>query len=193
MKNDYLWDKSGDDPEIALLERSLHSFRYQAGPAPRITVEREKTAPNSFFSFPPMLRLAFAGTSLLVVALIALGIWSQFAPKRLILARGIDAKTFSPIAPTLPSRLKGKPVDDSVPVNFEKPTIFAPIPRVTNISYRPKVNKAETKKSVRLTKEERDAFNQLMLALAITGSKLKEIQDKVNGLGELTAETQTNK
>jgi hypothetical protein len=191
MKNDYLWDRSGHDPEIERIERSLDGLRYRPGPAPRISVEGATW--TSFFSFPSTLRLAFAGTGLLAVALISIGIWSQFAQKQLILARDIDAKRFSPISPVLPLRLKVKPIDEPVPVNFGKPTIFAPMSRITNISYRSNAKNTRANKTVRLTREERDAFNQLMLALAITGSKLKEIQDKVNGLGEMTAETQTNK
>ena len=44
-----------------------------------------------------------------------------------------------------------------------------------------------SKPAVKLTKEEKFAYDQLMLALSITSSKLKLVQDKVDGIEEKTA------
>lgn len=50
------------------------------------------------------------------------------------------------------------------------------------------VGKAETENpSAALTDEEKYAYDQLMLALSITGSKLKIVKDKVEGVEEQTA------
>jgi hypothetical protein len=45
----------------------------------------------------------------------------------------------------------------------------------------------ETKKPEALTKEEKYAYDQLMLALSITSSKLKMVKDKVAGVEEKNA------
>ncbi len=43
------------------------------------------------------------------------------------------------------------------------------------------------KPTVRLSKEEKYAYDQLMLALSITSSKLKLVKDKIEGIEEQTA------
>ena len=46
----------------------------------------------------------------------------------------------------------------------------------------------ETKKpTVKLTKEEKYAYDQLMLALSVTSSKLKLVTDKIDGIEEQNA------
>ena len=36
MKEDYLWDKTGSDPEIEKLENALKAFRYQETAPPEL-------------------------------------------------------------------------------------------------------------------------------------------------------------
>src|SRR5579863_4070094 len=75
MKNDYLWDGSGEpDPEIQRIEKSLAKFRY-AGKAPNfasINIPQAKPTLLSALSALWNLRLASAGV--LVVALAASGL-----------------------------------------------------------------------------------------------------------------------
>ncbi len=64
MKEDYLWNKTGNDPEIEKLENALKAFRYQetAPPAlPAKIIPFETKTSRGFF------RLAFAFTAFATV------------------------------------------------------------------------------------------------------------------------------
>src|SRR5262245_51675811 len=64
MKDDYLWDKSGEpDPEIQKLEEILGTLRYQSRPLD-LPVSRRR-------SYFPLLAIAAS----LLLALLAAGIW----------------------------------------------------------------------------------------------------------------------
>lgn len=206
MKQDYLWDKSGADPEIEELENALSAFRYQETAPPALPAkvlvfpERavEKT-PRRRFS------LAFAFAACAAAILITFGILFQLSSNK-------SAVTIDSARTTEPQINKEIGKDafaeveqlQSSPIgNVEKtatlPQIKAPkqIAKQTakqnaikirrHISADSRQNKiitdAEIKKpSETLTAEERYAYDQLMLALSITGSKLKIVKDKVDGV-----------
>src|SRR5688500_13079236 len=60
MKEEYLWDKTGEDEEIRKLEETLAVFRHQPGEAPRLRFEFQPApiAINKWKTFS--LRFAFA-------------------------------------------------------------------------------------------------------------------------------------
>jgi hypothetical protein len=211
MKQDYLWDKSGSDPEIEGLENALSAFRYQETAPPALPAkvlafpERpvEKT-PRRRFSF------AFAFAACAAAILIAFGVLFQLSSNKPAVT--IDsAKTTAPQineeiekdAFTEAEQLQSLSTD-----NVEKaatfPQIKAPkqiakqtakqnavkIRRHISADFRQNkiIADAEIKKpSETLTAEEKYAYDQLMLALSITGSKLKIVKDKVDGVEEQNA------
>ena len=76
MKNDYLWDRSGEpEPEIQKLEAKLAKFRHNAVPPvfPVMTQQADPdsvpSSPSSIFRSPRLIALAAAA----VVMIVALG------------------------------------------------------------------------------------------------------------------------
>src|SRR5215211_2677652 len=76
MKDDYLWDKTGEDAEIRGLENALQAFRFQENAPPELpqkvfTVERESG--RKFFRFG-FAFAAFAG-----VVIVCSVVWFQLS------------------------------------------------------------------------------------------------------------------
>jgi cytoskeletal protein RodZ len=75
MKEDYLWDKTGADPDIEKLENALEVFRYKQTAPPELPAKvlpfrkEEPQLPRRIFSF------AVAAAACLVFGIIAIGIW----------------------------------------------------------------------------------------------------------------------
>ena len=197
MKEDYLWDKTGDDAEIARLENALAAFRYQETAPPELPQKvftLEKPARKTFFRF------AFGFGAFASVMFVLAVAWFQIS----------DDKTSAgiPENANLKNELKrAEKTDDNSfvapreivdPIESfeeEKPRIAPKVVkarRTTAPAARRRENIAAQQKKFTepeepLTKEEQYAYNQLMLALTITGSKLKIVQDKINGIEEQNA------
>jgi hypothetical protein len=155
MKDDYLWDKSGQpDPEIQKLEEILGTLRYQPRPL-ELPVSRRR-------SYFPLMAIAAS----LLLALLSGGIWlrarNQTAPQPR------EAKV---ISTPLPAVEEKKPE----PKIIEKPV--APQELIA-------VNNKHRHKSVAtaLSKHEREealqAKQQLMMALRLTTEKLSLVHRK---------------
>ena len=188
MKEDYLWNKMGEDPEIERLENALAVFRYQetAPPAlPAKIIPFERNTPRGFF------RLAFAFAVCVAVAIISLGVWLQISSDKIEVVKD-STKTIAPlIAKKLVDETSVKKPNDSIveKVKIQKQTaerkiikvrkVIQPIVRQNKLIAR---NVEVKKPTVRLTKEEKFAYDQLMLALSITSSKFKLVRDKVEGV-----------
>lgn len=189
MKNDYLWDKSGSDPAIERIEKSLKvcafekcEFRVNRDPMPT----PQKTAESLGFSWR-WLRSpsrAFAAA----VILFATGIV-------LVFLAGERDRPGS-------AKVRGIPVGDVVVSrealreDTQQPTIerevrlvrdeSTPKPRTTRLKLingtdlRPRVNRRKTA-GVSFSAEEKRAYRQLMFALSLTGEKLRLVNDAVNG------------
>jgi hypothetical protein len=195
MKEDYLWDKTGAvDPEIERLENALRVFRYQeteppALPAKIIPFER-KAPPRSFF------RLAFAFAACAAFLIISLGVWFQFPVKKIEVAKD-SIETFAPqivekisdeipvVKPDDSTVKKAETHKQSVGRNVVK--IKKPVPANARQNKLPAQTVEVKKPTVVLTKDEKYAYDQLMLALSITSSKLKLVKDKVEGVEEQNA------
>ena len=214
MKQDYLWDKSGAvDPEIEELENALSAFRYQETAPPALPAKiiafpakaAEKTVRRRI-SF----RFAFAAC--VAAILIAFGVLFQLSNNKTAIEND-SAKTNAPqnnektqkdsfveveqtpIAPVqkieraadLPQLEAPKQFAKQTAKQVEKQNVVKIRQHVAAI---PRHNKtidtgAKFKKpSETLTAEEKHAYDQLMLALSITGSKLKIVKDKVDGVEE---------
>ncbi len=154
MKDDYLWDKSGQpDPEIQKLEEILGTLRYQPKPL-ELPVSRRR-------SYLPLLAIAAS----LLLALLAGGIWlrarNQTAPQPR------EAKVISTPSPVEEKKPEPKTIEKSI----------APQEVIA-------VNTKHRHKSVAtaLSKREREeallAKQQLMMALRLTTEKLSLVHRK---------------
>ena len=176
MNNDYLWDRTGSDPEIESLEAHLEALRFRPTepptlPAPVIVIEPARP------SWLLRLGLGFAAASAACIALI-------FA----LLAGG---ETPAPIAAAeeTPSAVTRHAVPPSAlpDAEYMKASTAAP-------QRKPKVKK-RTRRGAKFvpvppaprplpeifTAEERDAYRQLMTALAVTSENLGIVREKLNG------------
>lgn len=208
MKQDYLWDKTGEDREIEKLENALRMFRYKENAPPELPakiIPFETKAPRKFF------RLSFAFAGFAAVVIVSLGVWFQLSSGTTEIA-DISTQTTVPqiveaganenqivkrddlgvkdnlIVENVGSSIgKNKVSKQSVERKFVKvknafPVTERPNKNVTN------AQKTEVKNpAVKLTKDEKYAYDQLMLALSITSSKLKLVKDKVEGVEEQSA------
>lgn len=185
MREDYLWDKTGGDPEIERLEGLLAPFRYQETEVPAFSVADAVTivekAPRWRFRF------AFAFAACAAVS-ISFGVWFQIAN------RTVDSDGDS--TAMAPSLITSKSLDDSSPDRAAVPQpnlteSAIQIQTQDRISSRRIVKSDRRRKStdgqyanqkhrVVLTTEEKYAYGQLMLALSITSSKLRLVRDTIN-------------
>ncbi len=188
MKQDYLWDKTGENPEIERLENALKAFRYQevAPPAlPAKVIPFRKETPRNFF------RLSFAFTACPAFVIIALGVWFQLSSKKIQVAKD-SAETIAPqIDKKNPDEISIKKQNNLIVEKTEIPKQSAEL-KITKIrkAISPIFRQNKTiarnveikKPTVVLTKEEKYAYDQLMLALSIASSKLKLVTDKIDGI-----------
>ncbi|HEX8566625.1 MAG TPA: hypothetical protein VF648_13345 [Pyrinomonadaceae bacterium] len=197
MKQDYLWDKTGADPEIESLENALAVFRYKeiAPPAlPAKIIPFKKESPRRSFRF------AYAIAACTAFLMIGLGVWFQISTNETATQESI-AQTIQPQIPEPPPNVEA--VENPAPIVKNAKTspnitiesagrISAPkvvrknkaIPAVVRPTEKKDKNIEAKKSDVQLTKEEQYAYDQLMLALSITSSKLKLVKDKVEGFEE---------
>jgi len=179
MNNDYLWDKSGEDREIEGLEDLLSGQRYQqtAPPALPVAVELNTAAKAPWWKFS----LAFAVPACLL-AVVLIGFWMARQGTELQAFKqdnNVPLQIFVPQEPVKESEaVEPEIAKDAAPKPVK--TIFTPEAkkrsnRAVNTAYRRPQTKFDS-----LTSEERFAYDQLMLALSITGSKLKVVSDTIN-------------
>ncbi len=191
MKEDYLWDKIGEDAEIERLENALRVFRYRETAPPALPA---KTLPFKAKTSRRMFRFALAFAACAAMVIVCLGVWLQFSSSKIEVANN-SAET------ELPKIAKEILVDNSVKkqsdmiiekverVEIPKQSAERKIVRIQKVV--PSIvrrnlliaRKAEVKKpSVILSKEEKYAYGQLMLALSITSSELKLVRNKIDGV-----------
>ncbi|MDQ4122133.1 MAG: hypothetical protein M3209_11895 [Acidobacteriota bacterium] len=197
MKQDYLWDKTGSDAEIEDLENALAVFCYKetAPPALPAKVIPFKKAPQ-----PRSFQVVYAIAACAAFVLVGLGTWAQISSNKTahqedwvktIEPQKSEASSKTEIERNAPPVVQNVDSSDRSEVKNDKRISARKIIKANRIVpsvVRPpekKVKKVVQKKSdVRLTKEEQYAYEQLMLALSITSSKLKIVKDKVEGFEE---------
>ena len=153
MKDDYLWDKSGEpDPEIQELEEILAPLRYQPKPL---------ELPNDVRRHNYLPLLAIAATVL--IALVAAGVWLRLRAEK---SEPPQEAISVPVAPSLP------------PVNKEPEIV-----RNTDLSKQPIVHKRHVRKSFDSYehREALEAKEQVMIALRVASEKLKLAQRRTQG------------
>lgn len=210
MKEEYLWNKTGGDPEIERLENALKAFRYQADeppllPAKTFSLKREPQR----FSF----KLAFAAMTFAALSFIFAGVWFQHPDDKIEIAVTSLQPAESPIFETTSAESSIAKLPDTgnaifpatiragqrnnfrtvirqtaipFPANFQK--VFRKnrrLPTATrNLGDWIADNSKIKNPAIKLTKEESYAYNRLMLALSITSSKLRLVTDKIEGVEE---------
>jgi len=153
MKDDYLWDKSGEpDPEIQELEEILAPLRYQPTPL---------ELPNDVRRHNYLPLLAIAATVL--IALLAAGVWLRLRAEK---SEPPPQEAISVPRPPLPS------VD-------KEPEIA----RNTDLPEHPIVRKRHVRKSFDSYehREALEAKEQVMIALRVASEKLKLAQRRTQG------------
>lgn len=204
MKEDYLWDKTGSDAEIEKLENALQVFRYEESAPPIIPAKVlpfKKESPRRIF---PLFR---AIAACLALASISLGVWTLISnTKNEIVGDGsqesvIKTENANPAASVSENETPAKPEVDDKPV-FTKTLYIEPKSKTKSLqvnksgSNNAKRNRTTARKEknsekpVRLTEEEKYAYDQLMLALSITSSKLNMVKQTVEGAENQTAITE---
>jgi len=169
------------------LENTLKVFRYQeiAPPAlPAKIIPFEKKSPRSFFRF------SFAAAAFAALMIVCLGVWLQYSPRKIEVAKD-SAETVAPqIDKKFSDEILVKKQDDLIVEKVETPkqSVKRNIVKIrkivpTNVRQNNLIarNVEAKKPAVKLTKEEKFAYDQLMLALSITSSKLKLVSDRIDG------------
>lgn len=177
MNDEYLWQKTGADREISTLEESLAVFRYREDAPPTLPVRQSQKRPDLRFSFG----FAFAAVSFAAVV-VAANVWyriqSNGGVEEMTFVSTPAAETFEPApaehgsAPSRQPESPRRPARKAAPKNYRL---------AASAVVRHKAKGAET---TALTKEERYAYERLMLALAISSSRLKMVQNAVDGVDD---------
>ena len=195
MKEDYLWDKTGEDQEIEKLESVLAVFRCQESEPPALPVVN--LVPVAGKAAWWRLSLAFAAFAVIAVVI---GIWFQVSRKEMVSDR--TALTAQPQNIDEPQNAPPVNVAHNVLPETAKKTMPDAERRRTRIRRaipaaflgdRTIAKKIRIQKPIpKLTDEEKYAYNRLILALAVTSSKLKLVQDTISQIEEGKTAGSTN-
>ena len=165
MKEDYLWDKTGEpDPEIQQLEEILGTLRYEPRP---LELPQDLLRPRRRWNYIPLI--AIAATVLL--ALLAAGVWLR------VRTQSESQPNQAGITPT-PSTIDEKSTvatktdeeQNEPKVEQVRKSGLPPLPR-RHRSFSPNLAKDERVEAL-------EAKQQVMLALRLTTEKLSIVQKK---------------
>ena len=213
MKQDYLWDKTGEDPEIEKLENALAAFRCQENAPPALPAKVlhfplriVEKAPRRRFS------LTFAFAACAATVLITFGVLLQFSNSKTSFENDsakttvpqiskeiqkdsladVEQRKVLPVEQTKNSQQIEtlKRIEKQITKQIAKQNVVK-LRQSTSGKFRQNKTIAQNteirKPNAALTAEEKHAYDQLMLALSITGSKLKIVKDKIDGVEEQNA------
>ena len=153
MKDDYLWDKSGEpDPEIQKLEEILGTLRYQPRPL-ELPVSRRR-------SYFPLLAIAAS----LLLALLAAGIWLR------VRNQSVSQPHEAQVNFT-PTPVEEKKPEQTIPKTEVAPQIMVAMNKHRHKSVAPALSKHEREEALA-------AKEQLMIALRLTTEKLSLVHRK---------------
>ena len=188
--SDYLWNKEGNDEEVAALEKKLSAFSSETSKSPVLKPEPEATLFQQISLFWKL--------SPVVAASLVLGLFFLMPIEQKIESASVGAGINVSI-PNEPIRSKSlqKPIEilpkkthtetsiskkNNLIVRKRKPKKKRKAPTRGMIRNVPAEKKASAKKPLEsITAEERAAYEQLKKALAITSSNLSILKEKVNG------------
>jgi len=190
MNEEYLWSKKGSDREIETLESLLSEFRFKEDSPPELPAENIVNVSSQF-----KRRFSWAALFATAAVAVVLGmIWISRSTGDII----VDAANTS--IPTFPVSTASEkqteatnsyqpPVQKASLPSLKKPRFVKTIFRTRRDMRDPQPTVAKTEN---LTRDERYAYDRLMLALSITGSKLKVVQDTIDRKGDLDQRSNRN-
>ena len=195
MSDQYLFEKQGSDAEIERLESLLAAYRIEPI-APQLNEpERSVSKPGIFAWFRMGYAVAFAAVVVVLGTAVVTVRYFDRAEREVV--------AISPAEPpeadrsfVAPSVIDRAAVDDKIP-NNERPTTVKKAKQILPAAARRERgvigSNTVARETPRLTKEEKYAYDQLMVALWITGSKLKVVQDTINRVDDTKAEPANDK
>ena len=194
MNKDYLFERTGSDGEIERLENVLSAYRFEPGRPPTLP---ENSPAARFWSFG-WLRFSLAAGAVAVAVITGLLAHGRIeklldrnvgGPEISDQVRPVFTESSSEVNTVrMPGRNETKLGDSS---SFRK---VQPVPQRVVYS-RPRVTPrllSNSKPPVTLTKQEKYAYDQLRVALYITGSKLKTVQDTIDRVDDKKADDTRN-
>jgi hypothetical protein len=168
--DDYLWNRTGSDPEIERIEVALESFAYQPTAPPELPARQLAFIPprRSFFRFS----VSFAAA--LLVGLAVGTAWFLLRNEPPATQQASVGPIFQPPVTSMQT--------EAAPIFAESPKTSTPSkPKRRVVLPRPPEPNTIRPQTLVLTKEEADAYRQLMTALNITSTNLKIVKDKLDG------------
>jgi hypothetical protein len=182
MSDEYLFEKQGSEPEIERLERLLSDYRIQQRVPRIIGDERVATTKGWFSWFQFGYALAFASVGIVVAGSIFAVRYVESTGSEVTAVRAVET-------PETERRLVAPATADQAMVDPPQ-TANNNGPATAPVMTRQPVKRSSRQRSFvagtvqtrgpRLTKEEKYAYDQLMVALWITGSKLRVVQDTID-------------
>lgn len=181
MNDDYLWDKKGSDAEIEILERELAQFRLRPQlQAPLISSAKQLSLFEKLGLLLRMRpRLIMAGL-LLILGLVSAALLTSFSPETGV--QVAENKTIQPVVlnQLKPSASSAAEIEQPKIEKVKQSTQLISRKETTSVNVVKRKSVAKRKPPV-LTADEKYAYEQLMLAISITGSKLREVKEMANG------------
>jgi hypothetical protein len=184
MNEDYIWNRTGSDPEIERLENALTPLRHKGSAPPELPAKVLKLTtvpPRRLFRFAFRFAVASAAVAVLSV------IWLQFPRTDIRVGTDLEKRIgTSPEVAAIQPEPRSEPTSlasarSSEPMLARHRGPIRQTSRPTNVIA---VKTKDTTTAASLTAEEKYAYGQLMLALSITSSKLKIVKDALAGADE---------
>lgn len=181
MNDEYIWQKTGEDPEVMRLEKALAAFRYRETAPPALPVV--VTPPRTLrWRFPLVIT-----TAAFAALVIAVGTWFQVTGQK------DDYELIFIHHPAVEESEKPA-VQETPTVQPVSPPVRQPVRRThrvvqsaaASMPRRPILRTTSSRKPVPpiLSKQERYAYERLLLALSISSSKINIVRNTINGVEE---------
>jgi hypothetical protein len=189
MNQEYLWSKTGSDAELEKLEGLLSEFRFDG----KSTVEQPATNTIPVAAVPKrrfVLALSFAASAAMIVLMT---IW-------LIPPRNAPVAKEEPKTESVPDAVESRNGDGIQYALVERAKTDASnqerlhFSRTQTKQHASKLSRGQVTKTAKenLTKEEKYAYDRLMFALSIAGSKLRVVQDTIDRKGDAGSQSIRN-
>src|SRR5688572_23209094 len=190
MNQEYLWSKKGNDPDVERLEGLLRDFRFDGKSAPELpSTNMVSVAKGPKRRF--VLGISFVTAA---AALVLMAIWITTGPVAPVAKVEQDTASDEVTAVLKNDNVREGRLTDSAtdfvpksePLSLMTPTAGPPRSKPHRPARGPKAVKTK------LTREEKYAYDRLMFALSIAGSKLRVVQDTIDRKGDAVPQSIRN-
>lgn len=182
MSNEYLYDKKGNDQAISHLEALLAVYRIEpiAPKMSRATIGYASVRETGWTAF--RYRMGFATTAIALAGSIFAFVYIGSSRIEYVANSPKEVPAIDLPVNNVTPFVAG--IDPQSTAERQQPVATAADRKAASITRRSALRsvgeKVAVAQSPRLTKQEKYAYDQLMVALWITGSKLKVVQDTIN-------------